>query len=198
VKIKNMNELLQIFKSNKGYLSSRELTSRTMRNHLQKLIDHGKAFRIKRGVYCLNEEISRRQMIDVERIVPDGVICIYSAWSYYQLSLTIPNAIHLAVEKSRKISLPNHPKIRLTYIKKEYYEMGIETINIEGFKVKIYDIEKSVCDAVKYRNKVGMELTSEVLKNYLALKNRNIDKLIKYAKAMRVYPTLKIYLEVQL
>ena len=64
--------------------------------------------------------------------------------------------------------------------------------------VKIYDIEKSVCDAVKYRNKVGMELTSEVIKNYLMLNTRNIDKLVKYAKAMRVYNTLKIYLEVQL
>jgi len=193
-----MKELLQIFKSNKGYLSSGELTSRTMRNQLQKLMEQGKASRLKGGVYCLNEEIAKRQMIDVERIVPDGVLCLYSAWSHYQLSLTIPNAIHLAIEKSRKISLPNHPKIMLTYLKKEYYEMGIETINIEGFKVKIYDIEKCVCDAVKYRNKVGMELTSEILKNYIALKTRNIDKLVKYARAMRIYTTLKMYLEVNL
>jgi len=169
-----------------------------MRNHLQKLIDEGRVSRLKRGVYSLNEEITKRQMVDVERIVPEGVICLYSAWHYYQLSLTIPNAFHLAVEKSRKISLPNHPKFILTYLKKEYYEMGIETTTIEGFRVKIYDIEKCVCDAVKYRNKVGIELTSEVLKNYLALKTRNIDKLLKYARAMRIYPTLKMYLEVQL
>ena len=114
-----------------------------MRNHLQKLIDQGKVSRIKRGVYCLNDEITKRQMIDVERIVFEGVICIYSAWNYYQLSLTIPNAFHLAVEKSRKISLPNHPKIILTYLKKDYYKMIIETTAIKGFKLK-YMIMKSV------------------------------------------------------
>ena len=193
-----MKELLQIFKTNKGYISAKELKSRTMRNHLQKLIDKGEVSRLKWGVYCLNKEIPKRQMIDVERIVPGGVICLYSAWSHYQLSLSIPNAFHLAIEKSRKISLPNHPRIVLTYLKKEYYELGIEPVSIEGFNVKIYDIEKCVCDAVKYRNKVGMELTAEVLRNYLALRNRNIDKLVKYAKAMRIYPTLKMYLEVQL
>ena len=193
-----MRELLEIFKRNKGYLSSNELVSRTMRNHLQKLIEQQKVSRVKRGVYCLNEEVTKRQMIDVERIIPGAVLCLYSAWSYYQLTLTIPNAFHLAVEKSRKITLPNHPKIIVTYLQKEYYAMGIETTTIEGFMVKIYDIEKSVCDAVKYRNKVGMELTSEVIKNYLMLNTRNIDKLVKYAKAMRVYNTLKIYLEVQL
>ena len=169
-----------------------------MRNHMQKLIEQDKVSRIKRGVYCLNEEISKRQMIDIERIIPGAVLCLYSAWNHYQLTLTIPNAFHLAVEKSRKITLPNHPKIIVTYLQKEYFELGIETTTIEGFSLRIYDIEKSVCDAVKYRNKVGMELTSEVIKNYLALNNRNIDKLVKYAKAMRVYNTLRMYLEVQL
>lgn len=193
-----MRELLEIFKRNKGYLSSNELVSRTMRNHLHKLIEQDKVSRVKRGVYCLNEEAAKRQMIDVERIIPGSVLCLYSAWSHYQLTLTIANAFHLAVEKSRKITLPNHPKIIVSYLQKEYFELGIETTTIEGFSLNIYDIEKSVCDAVKYRNKVGMELTSEVIKNYLAVNNRNIDKLVKYAKAMRVYNTLRMYLEVQL
>ncbi|TVR69911.1 MAG: hypothetical protein EA408_12110 [Marinilabiliales bacterium] len=187
-----------IFKRNKGYLRSNELESRTMRNHLQKLIEQKKVTQIKRGVYCLNEEVAKRQMIDVERIIPGAVLCLYSAWSLHQLTLTIPNAFHLAVEKSRKVILPSHPNIMVTYLKKEYYELGIENTTIEGFMVKIYDIEKCVCDAVKYRNKVGMELTSEVIKNYLAMNTRNIDKLVKYARVMRVFNTMKMYLEVQL
>ena len=113
-----MKELLKIFIRNKGYISSNELESRTMRNHMQKLIEQDKVSRIKRGVYCLNEEISKRQMIDIERIIPGAVLCLYSAWNHYQLTLTIPNAFHLAVEKSRKITLPNHPKIIGTYLQK--------------------------------------------------------------------------------
>jgi len=53
-------------------------------------------------------------------------------------------------------------------------------------KIVIYTIEKSVCDAIKFRNKVGMDITSEVLKNYLKLKSRNLDLLLKYAQTLRV------------
>ena len=193
-----MKELIRLFKKNQGYLSAKEVKSRAMQYRLQKLVEEGKVMRIKRGVYCLTDALSARQMIDAERIVPGGVLCLYSAWSHYNLTLTIPDAWYLAVEKSRKVVLPEYPPIKLVFLKEEYYKMGIETHTIEGLKVKIYDLEKSVCDAVKYRNKTGLEVTSEILKNYLSLPGRNINKLVGYAKRMRIFNTLKMYLEVQL
>jgi predicted transcriptional regulator of viral defense system len=193
-----MEELIKLFRQNNGYLRSREVKNRAMNYKLQKMIREGTVTRIKRGVYCLNDELSKRQMIDTERIVPGGVLCLYSAWSYYNLTLSIPDAWYLAVEKSRKVVLPSYPPIKLVFLKKEYFEYGIETHSIEGMEVKVYDLEKCVCDAVKYRNKTGMEVTAEVLKSYLARENRNIDKLVSYAKKMRVYSTLKMYMEVQL
>jgi hypothetical protein len=69
---------------------------------------------------------------------------------------------------------------------KEYYELGITTEKIYDFTVKIYDIEKSVCDAVKFRNKVGVDITIEVVRNYVRSKDRNFDKLTKYARQMRI------------
>ncbi len=193
-----MEELIKLFRQNKGYLRTREVKNRAMSYQLQKMVREGIVTRLKRGVYCLNDELSERQMIDIDRIVTGGVLCLYSAWSYYNLTLSIPDAWYLAVEKSRKIILPDYPPIKLVFLKKEYHELGIETRTIEGMEVKIYDLEKCVCDAVKYRNKTGMEVTAEVLKSYLALENRNIDKLVSYSKKMRVYPTLKMYIEVQL
>ncbi len=193
-----MQQLIQIFKQNKGYLCAKEINSRALRYQMELLMKNGRVSRLKRGVYCLNEEASKRQIIDIQRIVPGAVLCLYSAWSLYHLTLTIPEAYHLAIEKSRKVTLPAFPLIKVTFLKKEYFELGIETKDIEGIAVKVYDIEKCVCDAVKYRNKTGMELTSEVIRNYLLLKNRNIDKLVKYAREMRVYNTLKMYIEVQL
>ena len=193
-----MQALIQIFKQNKGYLRSKELSSRPMRYQLELLMKQHLVSRIKRGVYCLNAEASKQQIIDVERIVPGGVLCLYSAWSYYNLTLNIPDAYYVAIEKSRKVTLPAFPAIKVIYLKREYFELGIDAKVIEGIDVRIYDMEKCVCDAVKYRNKAGMDITSEVIKNYLALKNRNIDKLVKYAREMRVYNTLKMYIEVQL
>jgi len=193
-----MEELIQLFKKNKGYIKSAEISSRKMRYQLQELIKQGLVSRLKRGVYTLEEELAKRQMIDIGRIVPGGVLCLHSAWYLYNLSVFIPDAFYVAIEKSRKVTLPDFPIIKLIYLQKEYFELGIETREIEGISTKIYDIEKCVCDAVKYRNKIGMETTAKIIKNYLALKNRNLDKLIKYAKNMRVYKTLKIYVETQL
>jgi predicted transcriptional regulator of viral defense system len=193
-----MKELIRMFEQNNGYLSAREVKSRAMQYRLQKLVKLGTVTRIKRGVYCLSDELAKKQMIDFERIVPGGVLCLWSAWSHYYLTLTIPDAWYLAVEKSRKIVLPAYPHVKLVYLQQETYQLGIETRVIEGLQVKIYDLEKCVCDAVKYRNKTGMEVTAEILKNYLSLPGRNIDKLVGYAKQMRIYNVLKMYLEVQL
>jgi predicted transcriptional regulator of viral defense system len=193
-----MEKVIQIFKNNKGYIQSAEITGRKMRYQLQELMRQGRVSRIKRGVYTLEEELAKRQMIDIGRIVPGGVLCLHSAWYIYNLSVFIPDAFYVAIEKSRKVVLPEFPAIKLIYLQKEYFELGIETREIEGISTKIYDVEKCVCDAVKYRNKIGMETTVEIIKNYLALNERNLEKLIKYAKKMRVYSIMKIYTATQL
>jgi predicted transcriptional regulator of viral defense system len=162
------------------------------------MMELGKVSRPKRGVYVLNEEISKRQMIDIVRLVPGGVLCLQSAWYYYNLSVFIPDAFYVAIEKSRKVILPDFPTIRLVYLQKDQFELGIGSTSIEDILTPIYNIEKCVCDAVKYRNKVGMETTAEIIKNYVSRSDKNIDQLMKFAKKMRVYNSLKIYIETQL
>jgi hypothetical protein len=76
--------------------------------------------------------------------------------------------------------------------------LGVTKQKIGGYIIKIYDLEKSVCDAVKYRTKIGIDVTSEILKNYLKRKDRNLSKLMGYAKQMRIEKTLKTYLEIGL
>ena len=75
---------------------------------------------------------------------------------HYGLSTQIPDAHYIAVEKHRKVVLPSFPPITLSYWQKEYNEMVITEAEISGYKVRIYDLEKSVCDAIKFRNKIGM------------------------------------------
>ena len=69
---------------------------------------------------------------------------------------------------------------------------------IDGFRINIYDIERCVCDAVKFRNKVGMDVCSEIINNYLERPERNISKLMDYARALRVASIIEKYLEVKL
>ncbi len=187
-----------LFQKNKGYLTTNELPDKAIYKHLLRMVDKGIVQRVKQGVYYYESPEFDSMMIDVEKIVPDGVICLYSAWSYYELSTQIPQSFNIAIEKNRKILLPEYPPITLYYWQREYQELGVTTETIGGYEVKIYDLEKSVCDAVKYRTKIGTDVTSEILKNYLKRKDRNLSKLMEYAKKMRVEKTLKTYLEIGL
>jgi len=191
-------KLQKLFNKNKGYLTRKQIPDKTTYNHLLVLVNGGIIERIKPGVYFYEKASGDNTMIDVEKIVPGGVLCLYSAWSHYGLTVQTPNSFNIAIEKNRKITLPDYPLIELYYWKQEYYEMGITTQTIGGYKVKIYDLEKSVCDAVKYRTKIGMETASEILKTYLKREDRNLTKLLGYAKKMRIEKILKTYLEVQL
>ena len=161
---------------------------------LRKAIADGYIVRVKKGVYMLSDELADT-MIDIESIVPGGVLCLYSAWSYYELSTQIPTAFFVAIDTHRRVVVPDYPPITLCYWQEKYRELGTVQTEIAGHKVRITDLEKSVCDAVKFRNKVGIDVSSEVLHSYLRRPDKDITKLMNYASVMRIGGTMKTYLE---
>ncbi|MDR0682378.1 MAG: type IV toxin-antitoxin system AbiEi family antitoxin domain-containing protein [Dysgonamonadaceae bacterium] len=194
-----MKHKLQIlFNRNRGYLTRKQLPDKSLYNHLLKLVGEGIVERVKQGVYRYENGTFDSTMIDLEKIIPNGVLCLYSAWAYYGLSVQIPQSFHVAIEKNRKVSLPDYPPIKLYYWKRDYQELGITKQKTGDFTVMIYNLEKSVCDAIKYRTKTGTDVTSEVLNNYLKRKDRNLSLLMEYAKKMRIEKILKTYLEIGL
>ena len=170
---------------NGGYISSAEAKEKSLYNQLLYEVEKGAIIRVRRGIYALNEGLAK-PMVDVERVVPGGVLCMYSAWSYYALTTQIPLSYCIAIERSRKVVLPEYPPIELFFLSCNVFELGVSEVEIEGFKVKIYDLEKSVCDAVKYRNKIGIDVSSEILRNYLLRKDCDITRLYSYANLMRI------------
>lgn len=170
---------------NGGYISSADAKKASLYNQLLYGTRTGQIIRVRRGVYALNDGLSK-QMIDVETLVPDGVLCLYSAWSYHELTTQIPQAYHIAVERTRRVTLPDFPPIELSFMTQNAYELGVEEVEIDGFKVKVYNLEKSVCDAIKYRNKIGLDVSSEIFKKYLSRKDCDITRLYEYASLLRV------------
>ena len=77
-------------------------------------------------------------------------------------------------------------------------EIGVSKMFLEGYNIRIYDIDRCVCDAIKFRNKIGMDVCSEIIDNYLVRPERNISKLLDYAKQLRVGTILEDYLQVKL
>lgn len=110
----------------------------------------------------------------------------------------MPSATCIAIEAKRKVRLPDYPPIDLFYWKKENLEFGIIKKSISGYDVLITDMERTVCDAVKYRNKIGLDVCGEVIDNYLKKENRNISLLHGYAQKLRVKNIMTTYLETRL
>ena len=191
-------DIQKMFEQNNGYLVRKQMPDKSTYNRLLKLINEGVVVRIKPGLYQLNDDAETSQYVEIAKIVPDGILCMYSTWLHYELSVQIPQEYNIAIEKSRKVSLPDYPPIKLYFWKKEYYELGISQQLIDGISVKMYDVEKSVCDAIRFRNKIGMDTTAEILRNYLKRGDCNFTKLMQYAKTMKIEKIIRTYIEIQL
>jgi len=180
-----------------GVTNTHELRETQSYYGIRKSIEEGSMVRLKHGVYASPESLADT-MIDIEYVVPGGVLCLFSAWSHYGLTTQIPDAFYVAVEKHRKVVVPHFPPVKLCYWEQKYYEMGVIEAEVSNHRVRVYDLEKSVCDAVKFRNKIGPDVAAEVLKTYLSRKDRNIARLMSYARQMRVANTMKNHLEILL
>lgn len=157
----------------------------------------GELIRVRRGVYANIDQLSGN-MIDVETVVPDGILCLWSAWSVHRLTTSMPQAFHIAIKRDRKIEVPSFPKVEVHHYTNAILGIGAVSMNIDGYNVRIYDVERCVCDAVKFRNKIGMDVCSEIINNYLEQPDRNLTKLMDYARLLRVGNILEIYLQVKL
>ena len=110
----------------------------------------------------------------------------------------IPDAYYVAIERKRKVRLPEAIDITLVYQKQNLLDIGCTTAIIDGIEVAIYNRERCLCDAIKYRNKIGIDVMAEILNSYLSYPQKNFSILQQYAKELRVYKILSNYLDVKI
>jgi len=192
-------QLDELFVQNNGYLASNLIRgNRTLYYQLKTMLESGKVVQIKRGLYRHTDFTEDANWGVVCQIVPQGVLCLFTAWQFYSLSTHVSSFVHLAIPVRKKPVLPEFPPVKIYFWSGSYYEIGRVEAIYNNQKISISDLEKSVCDAIRYRNKVGTEISAEVLRNYLKRKDRNLDKLMKYAENMRIATVLIQYLSVML
>ena len=158
---------------------------------------NGKLMRVRKGVYALPFAFMDA-MIDVESIVPGGVVCLYNAWAFYGLTMVTPPTFCIAVDAKRKIVFTQKQLITLYYWNKQSLTLGVEEVEYSSHKVRMTNAERSVCDAVRYRNKIGEDLCLEIIRNYLKRPDRKIGLMMEYAKALRVGKILGNYLKIMI
>ena len=188
-------EIINKFQQNKGFLCSDDIINSAQRYHISKMLQSNEISRIKKGVYLLNNHEYFDERVLISKMFPKSVFCLFSAWEYYQLSTTIPTRHYLSLCRNTKVNKSSYPPIQIHYWSDVFFNLGITEITIDNNKIRIYDIERSVCDAVRYRAKAGEDITIEVVKNYIQNKNRNLDKLMKYAHALRINKKVEQYIK---
>ena len=156
---------------------------------------NGKLMRVRKGVYALPFAFMDA-MIDVESVVPGGVVCLYNAWAFYGLTMVSPPTFCIAIDAKRKIVFTQKQLITLYYWNEQSLTLGVEEVEYSSHKVRMTNAERSVCDAVRYRNKIGEDLCLEIIRNYLKRPDRKIGLMMEYAKALRVGKILGNYLSI--
>lgn len=186
-------------KERNTYLSSASVKKqgRTAYYKMLESAKQGELIQVRRGVYANIDQLSGN-MIDINAVVPEGILCLWSTWSIHQLTTSMPQAFHIAIKRGRKVSIPSFPRMEVHHYTENLLKIGVISMIIDGFNIRLYDVERCVCDAVKFRNKVGMDICSEIINNYLEHPDRNLSKLMDYARRLRVGKILEQYLQVKL
>lgn len=196
-------KILDIFHQKSGHARTKDIKDHGMHHtHLKELLEDGTIIKLKHGLYCLSDLSGYSQFSSLKEAqlsVPSGVICLGTALSYYELSTWDPPEIHIAIPRSRKVKSPDYPPIHIYYFSGIFYTTGIvnETID-SNTTIQIYDREKTICDIIRYRNQIGVDIMKESLGEYLRRNDRNLNKLNFYAKDLNIGTVLNQYLEVLL
>lgn len=197
-KDKKIKEALRRFRRSGGILRMSEaLELGIHRRELYRLRESGELETLSRGLYRLKElaDVIYPDFVVVGKKIPEGVLCLISALSFHGITTQIPHFVYVALPRSGHKPVISYPPMRYFWYSEKLLKTGVKKHKIDGCYVKIFDVEKTLIDCVKFRNKIGTDVVIEALKMYWRKGNTNIDKLMKYAKQFRVERVLKPIME---
>ncbi len=165
--------------------------------YLRRLCDQGLLIKIGRGTYIpsdmdFSENIGLAQ---VAKRVPHAVVCLLSALLFHDIGTQLPHEIWIAIDRKAARPRLKYPPVRVMRFSGKSLSEGIEEHIIEGVTVKVYNKAKTVADCFKYRNKIGLDVALEALKDCRRRRLCSNDELWQYAKICRVSKVMKPYLE---
>ena len=197
--VNNYDKILNYSRENNGYITTKGLKSLNIsRTFLSNLVNNGKLERVGVGVYKLPE-----YPIDNFYILSQCSknMCFSYATSLYlhNMSDRIPLIYDITVPYNYSGSLLKDKNVLLRYVDDDIFELGIANINtVNNLSVQCYDLERTICDIIKDKNRMDKEIYAKALKEYARSKNKNILKLIKYAKKMNIEEEVVQLMEVLL
>lgn len=154
-------------------------------SYLTALSDEGGIVRIKPGLYLASGSQTASGFFEVQLALPSAVVCLASALAYYELTTYEPPSVQVAVRRGDRTSLPIFPPTRVFSFGDTRHELGAVTVDVEGRAVNIYDREKTICDAVRFRRTLGQDIVNEAIRSYLQGPETDVDRVMEYSRLLR-------------
>jgi predicted transcriptional regulator of viral defense system len=167
------------------------------RPELQRLTQAGVLEHVGRGLYVpVRARVTEHHTLaEAAKRVQAGVVCLVSALSFHKMTTQSPHEVWLALDVKARKPTTDWPPLRIVRFSGDALAFGVEKHMIEGIQVSITSRAKTVADCFKYRNKIGIDVAVEALREYLKKRGRSMDELLRAAKVCRVTRVMTPYIE---
>jgi predicted transcriptional regulator of viral defense system len=182
----------------RGILTAKDVAQAGIHSHqLSRLVREGRLERVTRGLYRVpGLPVSEHHGLALAaRSVPRGVVCLLSALAFHGVGSQLPFEVWIAIDRRARAPAVDYPPLRLMRFSGDSLSAGVETHQIEGQAVKVYSVPKTLADLFKYRNKVGLAVALEALREAWRERRFTMDEIDRYARICRVEHVMRPYLE---
>jgi predicted transcriptional regulator of viral defense system len=164
---------------------------------LSRLTNSGHLERVGRGIYRARGSVvsEHESLATIAVKVPQAVFCLLTALQFHDLTTQLPRQIWIAMPRGSHAPRIDYPPLKMVQMADAAYSAGIETHERDGVQLRVYGIAKTVADCFKYRNKIGLDVALEALKEVRAKRRASADELWRHASICRVTNVMRPYLE---
>lgn len=197
MKIKKSVMLMNFLKERHGMAPFSEIRKAGLAAPLKALQRSGKVEKASRGIYKLSsgKGLSNPDLVAVSIKAPQAVVCLISALSFHHATDQIPHEIHLAIPRGSWANLIEYPPVHYYSFSNKAYGAGIEEHKIDGRKVRVYSLAKTIADCFKFRRRIGENIGLDALKAAVAEHHVSPTDIMRYAKICRAEKSIKPYLK---
>ena len=153
--------------------------------------------RVGRGLYRLPDaQVSEFESLStVAAKVPQAVFCLLTALQFHELTTQLPRRVWIAMPRGSHPPRIDYSPIKMLQFTGEAYSAGVEEVERDGVRLRVYGVAKTVADCFKHRNKIGLDVALEALKDARSRNKASVDDICRYAKVCRVANVMRPYLE---
>jgi predicted transcriptional regulator of viral defense system len=167
------------------------------RNYLTRLVERGQLQKLGRGIYTsktlpASEHIS---LLEISRKVPKAVICLLSALKFHEIGTQVPHEVWIAIDVKAWAPRIDAPVVRIMRFSGNSLHFGIQKKKIGSLEIRVFSPAKTIADCFKFRNKIGVDVALEALRDCYRQKKASMDELWEAAKICRVANVMRPYLE---